>query len=59
MNLFEGGKHAKNHLAFQEYHIVPDIDYVNEAVEIGIKIQKYFERNDNERVRRRVCCFGR
>lgn len=39
MNLLNGGKHAKNNLAFQEYHIVPDIDYVNEAVEIGIKIQ--------------------
>ena len=39
MNLFEGGKHTNNILAFQEYHIVPDIDYVNEAVEIGIKIQ--------------------
>ncbi len=39
MNLINGGKHAKNNLAFQEYHIVPDIDYVNEAVEIGIKIQ--------------------
>ncbi len=39
MNLINGGKHAKNNLAFQEYHIVPDIDYINEAVEIGIKIQ--------------------
>lgn len=39
MNLINGGKHTKNDLAFQEYHIVPDIDYVNEAVEIGIKIQ--------------------
>ncbi len=39
MNLINGGRHAKNDLAFQEYHIVPDIDYVNEAVEIGIKIQ--------------------
>jgi len=39
MNLLEGGRHTSNILAFQEYHIVPDIDYVNEAVEIGIKIQ--------------------
>ena len=39
INLINGGKHAKDNLAFQEYHIVPDIDYVNEAVEIGIKIQ--------------------
>lgn len=39
MNLVNGGKHAKNNLAFQEYHIVPDTENVEEAVEIGIKIQ--------------------
>jgi len=39
MNLINGGKHAKNDLAFQEYHIVPDTENVNEAVEIGIQIQ--------------------
>ena len=39
MNLINGGKHAKNDLAFQEYHIVPDTEDINEAVEIGIKIQ--------------------
>lgn len=39
MNLINGGKHAKNDLAFQEYHIVPDTEDVNEAVEMGIKIQ--------------------
>ena len=39
MNLINGGKHAKNNLAFQEYHIVPDTEDVVEAVEIGIKIQ--------------------
>jgi len=39
MNLINGGKHAKNDLAFQEYHIVPDTEDVNEAVEIGIQIQ--------------------
>jgi len=39
MNLINGGKHAKNDLAFQEYHIVPDTEDVSEAVEIGIKIQ--------------------
>ena len=36
MNLINGGKHAKNDLAFQEYHIVPDTEDVNEAVEIGV-----------------------
>ncbi len=39
MNLINGGKHAKNNLAFQEYHIVPNTENVKEAVEIGIKIQ--------------------
>ncbi|MDR3519288.1 MAG: phosphopyruvate hydratase [Candidatus Pacebacteria bacterium] len=40
MNLINGGKHAKNDLAFQEYHVVPDTENIKEAVEIGIKIQK-------------------
>jgi len=39
MNLINGGKHAKNDLAFQEYHIVPDTEDVVEAVEIGIQVQ--------------------
>ena len=39
MNLINGGKHAKNDLAFQEYHIVPDTENIEEAVEIGIVIQ--------------------
>lgn len=39
MNLINGGKHAKNNLAFQEYHIVPDTDDVQQSLDIGIKIQ--------------------
>ena len=40
MNLLEGGKHTKNNnLAFQEYLVVPDTEYVAEAIEIGVKIQ--------------------
>lgn len=39
MNLINGGKHARNNLAFQEYHIVPDTEDVFEAVLIGNKIQ--------------------
>ncbi|PIR68572.1 phosphopyruvate hydratase [Candidatus Nomurabacteria bacterium CG10_big_fil_rev_8_21_14_0_10_35_16] len=39
MNLINGGKHAKNNLAFQEYHIVPHTNNAKEAIEIGIKIQ--------------------
>jgi enolase len=43
MNLINGGKHAKNKLAFQEYHIVPDTTDIKEAVQIGINIQKTLE----------------
>ncbi len=39
MNLINGGMHAKNNLAFQEYHIVPDTSNVSEAISMGIKIQ--------------------
>ena len=38
MNLINGGKHAKNGLAFQEYHVVPVVKNAGEAVEIGNKI---------------------
>jgi len=38
MNLINGGKHAKDGLAFQEYHIVLITDNAREAVEIGINI---------------------
>ncbi|MCX6752134.1 MAG: phosphopyruvate hydratase [Candidatus Nomurabacteria bacterium] len=39
MNLINGGKHAKNNLAFQEYHVVSMIDDAKEACEIGLKVQ--------------------
>lgn len=39
MNLINGGKHAKNGLAFQEYHIIPDTEDARGAVDIGVKIQ--------------------
>jgi enolase len=39
MNLINGGKHAKNDLAFQEYHIVSETDDVEEAIQVGITIQ--------------------
>ncbi|MEI7810162.1 MAG: phosphopyruvate hydratase [bacterium] len=44
MNLINGGKHAKNDLAFQEYHIVSDTEDVNEAVDIGISVQNSLEQ---------------
>ncbi len=40
MNLVEGGKHADNGLAFQEYHIVPMVDSVEEALQIGKSINE-------------------
>lgn len=39
MNLINGGKHAKNDLAFQEYHIVSETGDVEEAIQVGITIQ--------------------
>ncbi|MEK7588800.1 MAG: phosphopyruvate hydratase [Patescibacteria group bacterium] len=39
INLINGGKHAKNNLAFQEYHIVTFTDDIKEAVDISLKIQ--------------------
>ncbi|MFA6520507.1 MAG: enolase C-terminal domain-like protein [Candidatus Paceibacterota bacterium] len=43
MNLINGGKHAKNNLAFQEYHIVPETENVEEAINIGIAIHNYLK----------------
>jgi len=38
MNLINGGKHAQSKLAFQEYMIVPQIENVEEALNIGTLI---------------------
>ncbi|MFZ2150153.1 MAG: phosphopyruvate hydratase [Minisyncoccia bacterium] len=38
MNLINGGKHARNDLAFQEYVIVPQTDDIGQAIEIGISV---------------------
>jgi enolase len=38
-NLINGGKHAKSKLAFQEYHIVPQVDKSKESIEISSDIQ--------------------
>lgn len=43
INLINGGKHAKNDLAFQEYHIVPTTKNIEEAVKIGNLIQDKLE----------------
>lgn len=44
VNLINGGKHAHNNLAFQEYHIVTFADDIQEAVDISLKIQEELEK---------------
>ncbi len=49
MNLINGGKHAHSKLPFQEYHIVPQTESVEEALDIATKIFKALrERIDKE-----------
>ncbi|MFM7089124.1 MAG: phosphopyruvate hydratase, partial [Candidatus Paceibacterota bacterium] len=43
MNLLNGGKHAKNGLAFQEYHVVPNTSDAKESVRLAKEIQKTLE----------------
>ncbi len=38
-NLINGGKHASTQLAFQEYHLVPQVESVKESLEIAQKVQ--------------------
>lgn len=44
VNLINGGKHAHNNLAFQEYHIVTFTDDIQEAVDMSLKIQEELEK---------------
>ena len=39
MNLINGGKHSQSSLAFQEYHVVPMVEDIEESLDIGTKIQ--------------------
>ncbi len=43
MNLVNGGKHAKNGLAFQEYHVVSVDSSVADAVNMGLAVQRSLE----------------
>lgn len=48
-NLINGGKHARTKLAFQEFHIVPQVETSKESVEISKNIQnKLDEILENE-----------
>lgn len=58
MNLINGGKHAHNNLAFQEYHIVPFVDDINESVEIGLKIQTTLEKMIGEELGKEMLVLG-
>lgn len=40
INLINGGKHAASPLVFQEYHLVPDVGTLEEAISIGLEVQK-------------------
>lgn len=40
MNLINGGAHANTSLKFQEYHVVPMEETIEEALAVGHKIQK-------------------
>ncbi len=51
MNLVNGGKHAQSEIAFQEYHIVPMVESIEESLNIGTKIQ-------NELKKRLIDGFG-
>lgn len=44
-NLINGGKHAATKLAFQEYHIVPQVDTSEESVAISREIQNKLDEN--------------
>ena len=49
MNLINGGKHSHSKLPFQEYHIVPQTDSIEESLDMGTKIFKSLrEKIDKE-----------
>ncbi|HBT80549.1 MAG TPA: phosphopyruvate hydratase [Candidatus Yanofskybacteria bacterium] len=49
MNLINGGKHAHSKLPFQEYHVVPQTESIEEALDMGTKIFKALrEKIDKE-----------
>jgi enolase len=44
MNLINGGAHAASKLRFQEYHVVPQVDSIDEALEIGSEIHQELQK---------------
>jgi enolase len=43
-NLINGGEHAETSLPFQEYHIIPNTEDINEALEIIFKMQNSLKK---------------
>ncbi|MDP9248989.1 MAG: phosphopyruvate hydratase [bacterium] len=58
MNILNGGKHADNGLAFQEYMIVPETGNVAEALEIGICVQNTLKENIIKKLGPESAVFG-
>lgn len=54
MNLINGGKHANNHLSFQEYMIAPRLKNFNESLRIGTEIYHYL----GELVKKKYSAYG-
>ena len=44
MNLINGGLHANNNLAFQEYHIVPETNDIEKSLEFGTAVFRELKR---------------
>ncbi|MDP2695734.1 MAG: phosphopyruvate hydratase [bacterium] len=49
-NLINGGKHAVTELAFQEYHLVPQSDNLEENLNIIHKVQNYLKKTLNANI---------
>jgi enolase len=44
MNFINGGEHANSSLSFQEYHVVPMVETIDEALLIGHEFQKELKK---------------
>ncbi len=44
MNFINGGEHARSSLSFQEYHVVPMVETIDEALLIGHKFQEELKK---------------
>jgi enolase len=44
LNMINGGKHADSPIAFQEYHMIPDTEDIEEALVIGRDVQRALKK---------------